>query len=98
MFQLHTYVGRYGAENGGVQGCGFIYPVKADRWKGDLGFDDGKGCDEYSGKILQHDRTIPLHVVFIKIPNNEGVEFAESMGTSKKEFVEFMSGICNAKV
>lgn len=97
MFQLHTYVGRYGAEKGGVQGCGFIYPVKADRWERDFGFDNSKGCGEYSGKILQHDKTIPLHVVFIKIPNNEGAEFAESMDTSKNEFVEFMSGICNVK-
>ena len=99
MFQLHTYVGRYGAEEGGVQGCGFIYPVRDERWTRDFEFAEEKRCAEYSGVVRQHDKEISLHVVFIRIPSKddkdkEGVDFVNAMDASKDEFVTFMKKIC----
>lgn len=93
IFQLHTYVGCYGNDNE-VKGCGFIYPVKYDRWEKDFNFSSDKGCDSFQGTIRQHGKEIPFYVVFIQIPKDGSGNFIPDMNSAKKSFIEKMRGIC----
>ncbi len=86
LYQLHTYLGRYGNDSH-IAGCGFIYPVKEDRWERDFNFATDKGSAKYSNDISQHGRKIPFHVVFIKIP---GGQCEESEKRVEKSFCEYM--------
>lgn len=64
LFQLHTYIGQVSNEHN-VAGCGFIYPIRESRWH-EYGLDATRGI--FSETITQGGRTIPFHVVFLKIP------------------------------
>ena len=86
LYQLHTYVGRYGNDSH-IAGCGFIYPVKEDRWERDFHFATDKGSAKYSNNIYQHGKQIPFHVVFIKIPSERSED--PGMGV-EKAFCEYM--------
>lgn len=93
IFQLHTYVGCYGNDNE-IKGCGFIYPVKYDRWEKDFNFSSNKGCDSFRGTIKQHGRKIPFYVIFIQIPKDGDGDFISAMNGAKESFIEKMRGIC----
>jgi len=64
LFQLHTYIGHIANEHT-VAGCGFIYPIRESRWN-QKGLEATQGI--LSEVITQGGRTIPFHVVFLKIP------------------------------
>lgn len=69
LFQLHTYLGQVSSRHQ-VAGCGFIYPIRESRWH-------KHGLDAMSGilseTITQGGRTIPFHVVFLKIPEQQAI-------------------------
>jgi hypothetical protein len=64
LFQIHTYIGQVSNEHN-VAGCGFIYPIRESRWH-ECGLEATQGI--FSETITQGSRTIPFHVVFLKIP------------------------------
>jgi 5-methylcytosine-specific restriction enzyme subunit McrC len=64
LFQIHTYIGQVSNEHN-VAGCGFIYPIRESRWH-ECGLEATRGI--FSETITQGSRTIPFHVVFLKIP------------------------------
>lgn len=88
LFQLHTYIGRYGHETT-IKGCGFIYPISDERW-GTLGLDKTQGI--ISDVIRQQGREIPFYVLFLKIPLNSREE------GSSKNFNSEMSKSCSTFV
>lgn len=89
LYQLHTYVGRYGNDSH-IAGCGFIYPVKEDRWERDFHFASTMGSSKYSNDISQHGKRIPFHVVFIKIPNAnvQGGDSGKELEECFREYVD----------
>ncbi len=64
LFQLHTYIGQVSNQHN-VAGCGFIYPIRESRWD-NQNLEATKGI--FNQTITQGGRTIPFHVVFLKIP------------------------------
>jgi 5-methylcytosine-specific restriction endonuclease McrBC regulatory subunit McrC len=69
LFQLHTYIGQISNEQA-IAGCGFIYPIRESRWN-ERGLDAAQGI--FTEAITQAGRTIPFHVVFLKIPEQEAI-------------------------
>lgn len=100
LYQLHTYVGAYGnCKDYDVAGCGFVYPVKEDRWQTDFGFNEDTWCAEYDElPIVQHKKKVPFHVVFIRIPQDQGEkvsaesfrEYILRIGKSETDFIKLM--------
>lgn len=100
LYQLHTYVGAYGnCKDYDVAGCGFVYPVKEDRWQSDFGFNEDSWCAEYDElPIVQHKKKVPFHVVFIRIPQDQGEkvsaesfrEYILRIGKSETDFIKLM--------
>lgn len=93
LFQLHTYIGRYG-HDATIKGCGFIYPISAERWE-TLGLDATAGL--ISDVISQQGREIPFHVLFLKVPKDSqedspGNDFKEKMSESCSTFVSTLKG------
>ncbi len=80
LFQLHTYIGQY-ANDGPIKGCGFIYPVPEDKL--------GKSEESRPEVLRQHDNQIPFHVVFLRIPNNDKVEFNKNMRDRCDTFLNY---------
>ena len=78
LFQLHTYIGQHG-NNAPVKGCGFVYPVLEAEWN--------QSPELISDEIKQHDRCIPFHVFFLKIPPSDSPNFNKRMQASCNEFV-----------
>ncbi len=98
LYQLHTYVGAYGNKYD-VAGCGFVYPVKEDRWQSDFGFNEDSWCAEYDElTIVQHKKNIPFHVVFIRIPRDQDEnlsaelfgEYIRRIGKAETDFIRLM--------
>jgi hypothetical protein len=73
LFQLHTYVAHLSHQHP-VAGCGFIYPIRASRWK-ERGLEASRGI--LSHTLLQGGRTIPFHVVFLQVPDQAAVPDGE---------------------
>ncbi|HCN78275.1 MAG TPA: restriction endonuclease [Verrucomicrobiales bacterium] len=69
LFQLHTYIGQVSNRHR-VAGCGFIYPIRESRWH-DSGLEATSGI--LSDAIIQGGRTIPFHVVFLKVPEQQAI-------------------------
>ncbi len=93
LFQMHTYIGRYG-HDATIKGCGFIYPISAERWE-TLGLDATTGL--ISDVISQQGRAIPFHVLFLKVPKDSqegspGNDFREKMSESCSTFVSTLKG------
>jgi hypothetical protein len=82
LFQLHTYIGQVSNEHN-VAGCGFIYPIRESSWR-DHGLEATQGI--FSETINQGGRTIPFHVVFLKIPEDEKSAVAENSVTFRQQF------------
>ena len=85
LFQLHTYLGQVSNQHR-VAGCGFIYPIRESRWH-ERGLEATSGI--LSEAITQGGRTIPFHVVFLKIPEQRAVpseEWPRAFRTSFKHF------------
>ena len=93
LFQLHTYIGQVSNEHS-VAGCGFIYPIRESRWVGH-GLEATQGI--FSETITQGGRTIPFHVVFLKIPEQGAAsndEWPQVFRTSFKLFTaNFVRGL-----
>lgn len=83
LFQLHTYIGQYG-NDAQIRGCGFIFPISEDRWKG-LDLDKSQGL--ISDEILQHGKKIPFYVLFLKVPVNTDPDFVRVMNEQCRMFV-----------
>lgn len=85
LFQLHAYIGQVSNRHL-VAGCGFIYPIRESRWH-ERGLEATAGI--FSEAIIQGGRTIPFHVVFLKIPEQRAVpneEWPRAFRTSFKHF------------
>lgn len=86
LFQLHTYIGQVSNEHK-VAGCGFIYPIRESRWHS-LGLETTQGI--ISETIVQGGRTIPFHVVFMKIPEDGKSAAAENAAIFRQQFTKNM--------
>lgn len=87
LFQLHTYIGQ-ASNRHQVAGCGFIYPIRESRWH-DRGLEATSGI--LSDAIIQGGRTIPFHVVFLKIPEQQAVSnehWPKAFRTSFKHYTD----------
>lgn len=84
LFQLHTYIGQYG-NRATIGGCGFIYPISEKRWAL-LNLDKTQGL--ISDVIRQQGQYIPFHVLFLKIPDNEALDFNRRMSEQCHMFVD----------
>jgi hypothetical protein len=82
LFQLHTYIGQISNEHN-VAGCGFIYPIRESCWH-DHDLEATQGI--FSETINQGGRTIPFHVVFLKIPEDGKSCNAEYAATFRQQF------------
>lgn len=71
LFQLHTYIGQCG-NRASIKGCGFIYPISEKKWA-EHNLDKTQGL--ISDEIRQQGKTIPFHVLFLKIPSNTSDDF-----------------------
>jgi len=85
LFQLHTYIGQVSNEHN-VAGCGFIYPIRESRWQ-ECGLEATRGI--FSETITQGGRTIPFHVVFLKIPESEKSAGADNSAAYRQQFKNY---------
>ena len=88
LFQLHTYIGQWG-NKGDIKGCGLVYPMPEGRWN-KLKLDENKGL--ISGAIRQQGKTIPFHVIFLKIPADDN--FSRQMREQGRMFVDVLKEYC----
>ncbi len=87
LFQLHTYIGQVSNRHQ-VAGCGFIYPIRESRWN-ERGLEATSGI--LSETIIQGRRTIPFHVMFLKIPEkgkNPEAEHSKAFRQSFKNYTD----------
>ena len=96
LFQLHTYVSQV-STRGPVGSCGFIYPVSERQW-------DKQGLQRYGGVISQPFRhgaqEMRFHVVFLKVPKQDGLPDTEHQRTFAERFAancdDFVRGLRQA--
>ncbi len=89
LFQLHTYIGQY-HNVAPVAGCGFMYPISEQRWN-TLNLEPCNGVIQ--DEILQHGKSIPFYVVFVKVPATTST-FGQDMQSAVATFVDTMQKIC----
>ncbi len=89
LFQLHTYIGQY-ANDVHVKGCGFIYPISEDKWNS---YDLDKSSGIISDVIHQQGNEIPFHVLFLKVPNEDQVDYNKVMREQCHEFLNTINTV-----
>jgi 5-methylcytosine-specific restriction enzyme subunit McrC len=82
IFQIHTYIGQVSNEQN-VAGCGLIYPVRECRWN-NHGLEMEQGV--FSETIKQGGRSIPFHVAFVKVPEQEDASEGENPQNFRQQF------------
>ncbi len=82
LFQLHTYIGRYGNDES-IASCGFIYPNAND--KNEI----IQQTIQFMGKI------VPFYVCLLGVPVNKNDNFNESFRNQCTSFVEEIHNILN---
>ena len=91
LFQLHTYIGQY-SNSFAVNGCGLIYPISENKWVSN-GLDQSAGL--ISDTLYQQGNKIPFYILFLKIPNENQIDFNSSMNEQCQIFLKSIIEIVN---
>ena len=73
LFQLHTYIGQYANKFDNISACGFIYPIKEERYNGFKENHPKLFANEHIilDRIILAKKDIPFYVLFLEIPEDD---------------------------